>query len=296
VSQDHTVQVPGGLLYYRTQGHGPPLMLIGGGPSNADTLSALAADLAGDPDVDLVNLGDLGDGYTVITYDRRGYSRSHLHDRDAPASISQHADDVHWILADLGTGPATVFGSSIGALIALELAAAEPGAVSWLVVHEPPLGQLLIGADRDAFDAGDAGSGGGNPGAALNALAGSVGVRRGAQAGPGSAARPAGGPGGGPGGGAGDKARAGDIELFVQRDIPAVGRYHLDLERLAPLAGRIVVAGGRDSRDFYPYRCAERLAAELGVPLAELPGHHAGMIQYPAEFAAQLRELLPAAR
>jgi hypothetical protein len=57
-----------------------------------------------------------------------------------------------------------------------------------------------------------------------------------------------------------------------------------------------VVAGGRDSRDFYPYRCAARLAAELGVPLAELPGHHAGMIQYPAEFAAQLRELLPAVR
>jgi hypothetical protein len=148
------------------------------------------------------------------------------------------------------------------------------------VVHEPPLGRLLTWADRDAFDAGDAGSGGGNPGAALNALAGSVGVRRGAQA-------PA---------GAGDKARAGDIELFVQRGIPAVGRYHLDLDRLAPLAGRIVVAGGRDSRDFYPYRCAACLAEALGVPLAELPGHHAGMIQYPAEFAAALRELLPPVR
>ncbi|HEY2281052.1 MAG TPA: alpha/beta hydrolase [Streptosporangiaceae bacterium] len=280
--QDHMVQTPGGSLYYRTQGHGPPLMLIGGGPSNADTLSALAAGLAGDPDGDRDDRDDLGQGYTVVTYDRRGYSRSHLDDRDAPASISQHADDVHRILADLGAGPATVFGSSIGALIALELVAAEPGAVSRLVIHEPPLGQLLTGADRDAFDAGDAGSGGGNPGAALNALAGSVGVRRGAQAGPGS--------------GAGDKARAGDIELFVQRDIPAVGRYHLDLGRLAPLAGRIVVAGGRDSRDFYPYRCAERLAAELGVPLAELPGHHAGMIQYPAEFAAQLKELSPSVR
>ena len=55
MSQDHTVQVPSGSLYYRTQGHGPPLMLIGGGPSNADTLSPLAADLAGDPD-DLAHL------------------------------------------------------------------------------------------------------------------------------------------------------------------------------------------------------------------------------------------------
>ena len=277
IVQDRTVQVPGGSLYYRTQGHGPPLMLIGGGPSNADTLSTLAAELDAD--------------YTVVSYDRRGYSRSHLDDRDAPVSISQHADDVARILADLGAGPATVFGSSIGAVIALELAAAQPGAVGWLVVHEPPLGQLLTGADRAAFDSDGEDE---DPGAALNALAGSVGVRRGAPAGAvaGGATRAE----GRPGAGAGDKARAGDIELFVQRDIPAVGRYHLDLDRLAPLAGRIVVAGGRDSRDFYPYRCAERLAEALGVPLAELPGHHAGMIQYPAEFAAALRELLPPVR
>ena len=72
MSPDHTIRLPGGALYYRMQGHGPPLMLIGGGPSNADTLSALAADLAGAPD------GDLDHGYTVVTYDRRGYSRSHL--------------------------------------------------------------------------------------------------------------------------------------------------------------------------------------------------------------------------
>jgi pimeloyl-ACP methyl ester carboxylesterase len=74
--------------------------------------------------------------------------------------------------------------------------------------------------------------------------------------------------------------------------MPAVGRYHLDVDRLAPLNGRIAVTGGRDSRDFYPYRCAERLAEELGVPLTELPGHHAGMIQHPAEFAAGLEKLL----
>lgn len=203
MSSDHTIRVPGGSLYYRTQGHGPPLMLIGGGPSNADTLSALATDLAGAPD------GDPDHGYTVVTYDRRGYSRSHLDDRE------QHRCPDR---AGTGRGRAR--------------------------------GGRLAGGPRTAA----------------------------------------------PGGGAGDKVRAGDIELFVQRDIPAVGRYHLDLKRLAPLAGRIVVAGGRDSRDFYPYHCAERLAEELGVPLAELPGHHAGMIQYPAEFAARLRELLPSVR
>jgi pimeloyl-ACP methyl ester carboxylesterase len=63
---DHLAQVPGGSIYYRIQGTGPALVLIGGGPSNADTRGSLASHLAGD--------------YTVITYDRRGYSRSHLDD------------------------------------------------------------------------------------------------------------------------------------------------------------------------------------------------------------------------
>jgi pimeloyl-ACP methyl ester carboxylesterase len=266
MSQDHRVQIPGGSLYYRTQGHGPSLILIGGGPANAGTLSALAAELERD--------------HTVISYDRRGYSRSQLDDRDAPVSIEEHAGDVRRILDDQGGGPAAVFGSSIGAVIALGLATCSPDAVARLVVHEPPLGQLLTGADRAVFD--DGGDDEQDPEAALNALAGAIGVQR----------RAGGRPGAEGGAGAGSKARAGDIELFVRRDMPAVGRYHLDLDRLAPLTGRIAVAGGRDSRDFYPYRCAQRLAEALGVPLTELPGHHAGMIQYPAEFAAGLEELL----
>ena len=73
-----------------------------------------------------------------------------------------------------------------------------------------------------------------------------------------------------------------------------MGAYHLDVARLVPLAGRIVVAGSQDGRHFYPYQCALRLARQLGTPLVELPGNHAGMIQHPAEFAAGLRNLLPA--
>jgi pimeloyl-ACP methyl ester carboxylesterase len=277
MSQEHSVQIPGGSLYYRTQGQGPPLVLVGGGPSNADTLTELAAHLDG--------------GYTVVTYDRRGYSRSHLAGPAAPVTIGEHAGDVGQILDDLGLGPSVVFGSSIGAVIALELAAAAPSEVARLVVHEPPLGQFLVGTERETFDKNDDGDGGGNgaaggAGGRLNALAGAIGVRRGAQAGPGS------GTGGGAPAGGGDKARAADVELFVTRDMSAVGEYHLDLARLAPLAGRIAVTAGRESRDFYPHLCAERLAGALGLPVTELPGHHAGMIQHPAEFAAELRGLL----
>ncbi len=263
---EHLIEIPGGSLYYRTQGAGSPLVLIGGGPSNADTLRGLASELAGD--------------FTVVTYDRRGYSRSHLDDPAQPATIAQHGNDVRRLIADLGAGPVAVFGSSAGALIALSLAASAPAAVGPVIVHEPPLGQLLADDEKPAFDPNPGADS--SAGAALDAIAKSIGVNRGLAGGD-----PAGRP----------EIRPADVELFVRRDAPAVGAYHLDVARLVPPAGRIVVAGSQDGRDFYPYQCALRLARQLGTPLVELPGNHAGMIQHPAEFAARLRDLLlPSAR
>ena len=87
-------------------------------------------------------------------------------------------------------------------------------------------------------------------------------------------------------------ARRADIELFIRRDAPAIGDYNLDLTRLAPLAGRLIVTGSEAGRDFYPYKCARKLAEATGAPFTELPGHHAGMIAQPAEFAAVLTGLL----
>lgn len=261
---EHQAAVPGGSLYYTTRGTGPVLLIMGGGPSNADTLEPFASRLATD--------------FTVVTYDRRGCSRSQAEEPADPelAPIQRHADDARRLIAALGTGPVAVFGTSFGALIALELAATAPAAVGPLVVHEPPLGQLLAGHEQDAFalklDQEDAG-------AALNAIAASVGVNRG------------GGQGGGQGGlGAGPVPA--DVELFIRRDAPAVGGYRVDLDRLRPMAGRLSVTGSEDSQGFYPYECARRLAAQLGLSLVELPGNHAGMIARPAEFAARLRGLL----
>ena len=257
---EHRAAVPGGSLYYTTRGTGPVLLIMGGGPSNAGTLEPLATRLAAD--------------FTVVTYDRRGYSRSQPDDPPGPgpARIQRHADDARRLIAALGTGPAAVFGTSFGALIALELAATAPAATGPLVVHEPPLGQLLADDERDAFDLEldqkDAG-------AALGAIAASVGVSRGGgQGGPGAGPVPA------------------DIELFIRRDAPAIGGYRIDLDRLRLVTGRLTVTAGEDSQGFYPCECARRLAAQLGLPLAGLPGNHAGMITRPTEFAARLRGLL----
>jgi len=257
----HQVPVPGARLYYQTQGSGPVLVLCGGGPANADTLAPLAAELAS--------------RYTVVSYDRRGYSRSDLDDPDEQISIHRHGDDLRLLIQALGREPVFVFGTSFGALVALDLAASAPTLIRTAVVHEPPLGQLLTGEQRQPFDINLAGKP--DAGAALAAIANSVGVKRGLDAG-----RPADRPG----------ARQADIELFVRRDVPAIADYHLDLARLAPLAGRLIVTGSEAGRDFYPYQCARLLAEATGAPFTELPGNHAGMLQQPAEFATVLTGLL----
>jgi pimeloyl-ACP methyl ester carboxylesterase len=258
---EHSVAVPGGTIYYRTEGSGPPLVLIGGGPSNADTLGALADQLAA--------------GRTVITYDRRGYSRSCLDDPTQSASIAHHAGDVRHVIDDLDTGPASVFATSVGALIGLELAASHLDAITRMILHEPPLAQLVPPDDQPSFDVELDGD---NAGTALDQIAKSIGVTRGRSL-TASGDRP--------------EVRRGDIELFIRRDVPAIANYHLDLDRITSLADRIVVTASEEGREFYPYRCAQALAAMLGSRLIELPGNHAAMITRPAEFAARLAPLLP---
>ncbi|HKC74375.1 MAG TPA: alpha/beta hydrolase [Chloroflexota bacterium] len=142
-TQVDTLRVPGASLYYKVRGSqvrgaGPVLLLIAGGVGDAESFNLVANHLV--------------DHYTVVTYDRRGLARSPLDDSDQPIEIKTHSDDVHRLLAALGTAPAYVLGSSIGALIALDLALHHPGMVRILVAHEPPVGQLLSEAERPTVE------------------------------------------------------------------------------------------------------------------------------------------------
>src|ERR1035441_637300 len=126
--------VPGAMLYYKTQGHGPPLLMLQGGDSDADGTDALAAHLI--------------DHYTVLSYDRRGLSRSSVDDPSAPVDLSTHCDDAARLLAAVTDEPALVFGTSIGALLGLDLVSRHPESVRLLVSHEPPATELLAEPER----------------------------------------------------------------------------------------------------------------------------------------------------
>jgi pimeloyl-ACP methyl ester carboxylesterase len=71
----------------------------------------------------------------VITYDRRGFGKT----GGAPAgSMAVHTEDLAALLDRLHCPPAVVFGISIGATLAIDLARRRPDLVHAVVAHESP--------------------------------------------------------------------------------------------------------------------------------------------------------------
>src|SRR5262245_20014708 len=93
----------------------------------------------------------LADEFTLITYDRRGNSRSPRPRGWARTDASEQAADAAALLAAPDAAPAAVFGTSSGADIALSLALEHPAAVSGCVIHEPPI--LGVLADPESVEA-----------------------------------------------------------------------------------------------------------------------------------------------
>jgi pimeloyl-ACP methyl ester carboxylesterase len=123
----------GADLYFERRGDGPPLLLIAGGGGDCGYYSAMA--------------GILGATYTVMTYDRRGNSRSPLHQAPAKISLAEQTADAVVVLQACGLESTRIFGNSGGATIALDLAAHHPQIVEAVVAHEPPVPRVLPDAD-----------------------------------------------------------------------------------------------------------------------------------------------------
>ena len=119
------LDVPGARLYYETHGDGPLFIMVPGAGGTADSFRAVAT--------------HLGEHYTVVLYDRRGFSRSQLDGlQDYAHRLQTDADDVRRLIERLGDAPATVFGASSGGIVVLELLTRHPAVVSTVVPFEPP--------------------------------------------------------------------------------------------------------------------------------------------------------------
>jgi pimeloyl-ACP methyl ester carboxylesterase len=80
----------------------------------------------------------LAERHTVLSYDRRGHSRS-IAPVGRHGSRRQHEDDLAALIETLDLGVVTLVGNSYGGSIALGLASRRPDLVRCVIAHEPPL-------------------------------------------------------------------------------------------------------------------------------------------------------------
>ncbi|MFI1102402.1 alpha/beta fold hydrolase [Streptomyces melanogenes] len=272
------LRVPGATLYYERRGSGPVLLMIPGGGGDAASFDLVGADLA--------------DRFTVVAVDPRGRSRSAAGERGRDQRVEVHSDDMHRLLAEVSpTEPAFVFGSSSGAVVALDLLARHPERLRLAVAHEPPVLGLLPDADRwraafagvvEAFgrDGLEAAM------AALGAAAGQEGTDEPDDERDGAATSAS-----------TDRFRRmrENMPQFLERELRQFSGHMPDVDALAAHSGRLAPACGRASRGLLLARPAAVLAERFDIPLVEFPGGHVGLSTHPVRFAEVLRRTLAGA-
>lgn len=110
----------GTRIAFERSGEGSPVILISAALSDRSGTAQLAALLA--------------ESFTVINYDRRGRGDS---GDTPPYAVEREIEDIE-ALIDKAGGEAALFGSSAGAVLALEAANRLPTKVTEVALYEPP--------------------------------------------------------------------------------------------------------------------------------------------------------------
>ena len=282
--QTHTLTVPGAVLTYDVRRNGSdsePVLLIIGSPMGASGFGTLAGHFA---------------DRTVVTYDPRGVERSRKADDLSESTPDQHADDLHRLISELGSGPVDLFASSGGAVNALALVAHHPEQVRTLVAHEPPAAPVLPDREQALAAAEDVGetyqrSGFGPAMAKFILLVSHEGpIPADFAAGPGP-----------------DPAKFGlpteddgsRNDPLLMQNIITCTHYEPEFDALRSAPTRVVLGVGAESGEAMAGRAAKAIAERLGTTPVTFPGGHDGFLggEYgqtgqPDAFAAKLREVL----
>ncbi len=259
------VKVNGAELYHRFRGSGPSILMIHGTGADSGCYDGVAERLAG--------------GFRVLTYDRRGWSRSPRPAGWAQTSIGEQADDAAWLLKGTATAPCAVFGSSSGALIALELVLRHPEVVRGAVLHEPSVFTCLPQdfvqgqfADMNSLLQPAVADGGPRAGhkAFLTALAGEDGY----------------------GSLEGAERWLTNAEFMFVYEFPAMLlAYQPDPDAIAAVRVPVKVMRAAESMPINA-AAADWLARQLKTELVVAPGAHIAYSSRPNEFAEAVRPLL----
>lgn len=244
-------------LYYEVRGDGDPLILIHGVMVDAG-LFERTAEL-------------LSRFYRVVTYDRRGNSRSILRAEQA-FSIDDQAADILALMDHLGIGSAYFAGASAGAAVGQHFLSLYPERVRHLIMYEPALlGHMSgqpdvgewIGKMQDLIRRGRYNS-------ALLAFANNIASfdTRSPQK-------------------SGEQSlrEMSNLRYALTEEFPGLIAYKPDLAALRRQASKVTLAAGEKSEGTIYYRGALELARELGKTALFYPGYHNLPYDLPREFA-----------
>lgn len=264
------LEVNGTTLYYELRGQGPPVVFITGATGDAQWWAASAEALS--------------DEFAVLTYDRRGNSRSARQTTSAQAPLSENADDAAALSTQLELGPAVFYGASSGAIYLTDLLIRHPDVVAGAVLHEPPFISVTSDPAAVADAIGEAigtGMEQGGPPRAMEEFLRLV---------------------------AGDEVYASvDPELRTRvltngevcfgMELPALQAYLPTAEELAQVQVPCVVAAGienepRESPRHWFHETSSWLAQRLSVQLTTSPGGHVPMASHPDDFVEWVRPIL----
>lgn len=122
----HVTSKDGTRIAFETAGKGPALIVVSGALSSR----ALQTDRS--------LVAELGEHFTVYTYDRRGRGES---TDTKPYAVAREVEDIEALIAHAGSS-AYLFGVSSGAALSMHAAATlGPAKVTKLALYEPPYGQ-----------------------------------------------------------------------------------------------------------------------------------------------------------
>ena len=264
------VGVGGVRLYYERRGEGPSVLFISGASGDAGHWTGVADALATQ--------------YTVVTYDRRGNSRSPRPADWTGTTIEEQAEDAAGLLEALDLAPAIVFGTSAAAGILAGVSLRRPEVVRGAIFHEPvfpsgfPSMDTVQAARRARVEEGMAKGG---PRLAMELLLRDV---------------------------ADDQVYESiDPQLrerlldngsvLYEIEIAPFVVYEPSPEELEAFGVPCFVTAGAANRDpsapaHWRFEVAQWLANHLGTTVVELPGGHMAYLGEPEDFAEALRPLL----
>ncbi len=261
--QTSSVHSEGADLVFDVRGSGDPILLIRGAGGNASGYEGFANILA--------------ERFTVITFDRRCNARS-SGDKTLLLDMNQQARDVLAVMHAAGQTRAMIFGNSSGGVVALQFAALFPEAVSLLMVHEPPVINVLPDAEewraynfelvRIFEEQG--------PRPAMMKFAGSM---KGITAPP-------------PGGLGQDDSRA----FLFGKELLQVAHFMPDMAAIRAAGVKTFLLRGALSEDAYYARTAPIVAELAGGTCLTVPGNHLAFTLEPETFSKPIFALIDQAQ